>query len=74
MLHAHQIDHHGTRPIRCAGTEERLDGMNVTGVVHQSVELTDLAEDVLNGPVNGRRFAKVAGSGDGGRYKCLDVG
>ena len=47
--------------------------MNITGVVDQSVELVDLAEDVLNGPVDGRRLAKVAGSGDGGRDQCLHV-
>ena len=47
--------------------------MDITGVVHQSVELIDLAEDVLNGPVDGRRLAKVAGSRNGGRDQCLHV-
>ena len=60
VLHADQIDHHGTRPIRCACTKERLDGMNVAGVVHQAVELADLAEDVLNSRIDGRSLAEVA--------------
>ena len=58
-----EVDHHGTRPVGGVRTEQRLDGMNVASVVHQTVEFTDLGENVVDSRIDGGSLAEVARHG-----------
>ena len=56
MLNADEVDHHGTRPVVGVSVEQRLDGMNVAGVVNETVKFTGLGE-------NGRTAASIKDAG-----------
>ena len=63
MLHADEVDHHGTRPVGGVRTEQRLDRMNVASVVYQTVEFTDLGENEAGGRIDGGSLAEVTRHG-----------
>ena len=74
VLNTNDVDHHGTSPVLSTRCEEGFDGMDVSGVVNDTVNCVLAGKDGLHRFLDGGWHTQVAGRSEGIWSDGLHVG